>query len=450
MRKHQVVKAAPRPRVVGTDRGLGFFLSRGTHQAAAHAGAVVLQVEAAVVLHAQLRLPHTQALAAGGGEVVELFGQLRANDLAPAIVVGCGAPVGAGELVDALELQLAHRAPANAGHAVVRVFERQARAVVGAAAHADHHFLPFGLAQLHHHGQGVAIGGGLDVHEHRVVVTALGNAALRVLQLLQVVVAARRQAREAHQALGGHGVVALGALHQHVAHAHGLAGIQLDVEPRLVRLRVDVGQAVLHAARGVALCDQAAQRSGLGAVPVGLREGQAGNQAGLALDVGALLLGLRGGGDVAHEGHRDRGHLRDRARVDLDGDGAQRGRRGVAVDTACVGRCVTQAGRRHDLDAGRKVPQRGEQLAQVGGCLRQQTAEFVGIEVAQFAVALHFHVAQQEVAHGIGRLHVDLEARAGGGSCCARTARLGAVVRCVAGGVVCVGRALGHVEHRGC
>jgi hypothetical protein len=129
------------------------------------------------------------------------------------------------------------------------------------------------------------------------------------------------------------------------------------------------------------------------------------------------------------------------------GFGAAGAAGGVAV--AVVGGGIAQPGRRHDLDHRRKMAQRGEQLAQVGGGLGDQAPELVGVEVAQLAKALQLHVAQQELAHRLGRLHVDLEARPHRGAGGARAARRGGGGgRCGFGGV---GRGLSGLfgGHRG-
>lgn len=98
---------------------------------------------------------------------------------------------------------------------------RQARPVVGAAAHAQGELLLQVLAHLDHHG---CFGlGAVQVHvgEHRTVVPAVGDVLLRGLQLFQIVVAARGQAGQPRHALDTDGIVALCAFNANFADLHG-------------------------------------------------------------------------------------------------------------------------------------------------------------------------------------------------------------------------------------
>src|SRR5690606_8671829 len=91
----RVVEALARPGVVGGERRLDAPIdARRALAGCDGARPVVLQVDAAVVLDAVLRLAEARALAGGADEFVLLARQLQQRDPAPAIAIGGRTPVG--------------------------------------------------------------------------------------------------------------------------------------------------------------------------------------------------------------------------------------------------------------------------------------------------------------------------------------------------------------------
>ncbi|MDT4845404.1 hypothetical protein FQZ97_793890 [compost metagenome] len=251
----------------------------------------------------------------------------------PAVVFDRCAPVGRELLVVAFKLQLAQCLPADDRQAQVFVFGREARAVVGAAAHTEHHALQRGFFHLHHHrrlGGRVVAGLQIDVGKDRGVVVAVGNFLLGVLQPGEAVVGAGSQAGQAHQAFHGGRAVALCAFHPHRADLYRRAGVELDVPVGGVRRGVDVAQAVDDAAPRVAFVGEQAQGVGLHAAPAGLCEIL--THRPLAAALNGFALGRRDFGvrDVAPEIDVGRSHRGDRTRLDADAHRAQHGRRRAA------------------------------------------------------------------------------------------------------------------------
>ena len=271
------------------------------------------------------------------------------------------------------------------------VFGGQARAVVGAATHAEHDALQRRLFHLHHHRRRRArvAGGRVQVHvgKHRAVVAGVDDALLRVLQPREAVVGARPQAREPHQPLHGDGVVTFGAVQPHLAHLHRRTGVQLDVPEGLVRGVVDVAQAVDDAPSRVTFGREFAQQVRLQTTPAGLREALTHRLLAAQAQRLALSGGRVGGGDVATEVGGGGGHPGGRPRRHAHEHFAQIGHR--AAPCGCRGFA------RH-RDLGGKIALCAQQVAQVLGRSDQQPVEFARIEIGQGAKTLQLHVAQQE------------------------------------------------------
>ena len=134
----QAVKVAQRPGVVGAQGGghvgLGGVAGGGV-------GAVVLQVIVAVDAVTALAAPDAQGLAADVKAAHLLVLELGRGDPAPKTGIGRRGQLGADDLGLAVYGQLAHGAPANTWHLVVRVLRGKARAAVGAGTHAQNDFL---------------------------------------------------------------------------------------------------------------------------------------------------------------------------------------------------------------------------------------------------------------------------------------------------------------------
>ena len=214
----QMVEAPCGPYEVERERGavarhlVGHVLAVG----ALDAREVVLHVEVALGALAALRAAKAQ-LAVVGGQVV-VFDAAESGQRAPAPAAGGGhgKQVAFHEGVGRFQLRLAHGAPAEPGHAVVAVLQRDARAAVGGEAQAQRGFFQRRFGHLHLHGGGDGGGGGvfvlalafaallrIDRDVGRVVIAAADQALLRVGQARLVIRLAHGQLRQPPGQKGG-------------------------------------------------------------------------------------------------------------------------------------------------------------------------------------------------------------------------------------------------------
>lgn len=273
------------------------------------------------------------------------------------------------------------------------MLQRQARAAVGAVAHAQLHLVALGLGDGVGHGRGSGVALGVDADVGRVVIAAAGQALLGIHQLLLVVDVTGLEPR---QPLGQLGRVAAGPLHGGRTQAEQRAGIepQAELDPRLGRAHV--GQAVGDAALWVTALHQAAQGAGLGARPAVLREAAAFIQAPVGHDAFALADGVRigRGGDVALE-----------ADVHPGDGGGLAGRDGDHHRGPRTGRAF--AAHTH---VGVEVALGAQQVAHVALGHGHQAGEFGFVQVGEGAVALQFAVALDQPAQVLVlALHTDVE-----------------------------------------
>ena len=274
------------------------------------------------------------------------------------------------------------------------VVNRQPRPAVGRQAGTKHHFLQLRLAHLGHHGHGQRVGAlRVQRQKHCIVIPAAGQAQLRVQQLRLVVDRARGQARQAARAIG---VVALVAVHAQRAKAVQRARVVGHAQARLVLVGIHLGTAVGDARRGVAAHLQLAQAIVLGAVPRRLGEGLARRQPPAVLHPPQLARAALAVLRVAHcfgKGDVGLGNVRLRPRVHRD---HHRARRQLGIGR--LGQL--------DLDGGRKVAQRAQQLARIGIGRAQQALQLAGLQVGQLAKALQLQVPLQRLAHRVRPAHL--------------------------------------------
>ena len=362
--RHGAIEIVARPAIVHADRRAR---RRGIQALAV--GVVVLQKIVAINACTAFAAARAQACAV---DLVVARGfalRLGRGKPAPSVFVGQIGPLGARQLGLAVQQQLAYRAPANAGQLVVDMVHGKAGAAVGGDAGAKHQLLQLGLAQLRHHGGGLRVGAfGVEGEKHRVVVTAAGQAQLRIQQLRLVIKSAGGQAGQAPRAIG---VIALAALHLQGTKAVRGARVVVHAQCRLVGVGIHLGAALRNAGGGVAAHLKLAQAVGLGTVPGRLGEGLSWQQRPVALHP-LLAASVAFGVFVGAVGHGDlgAGNAGLRARLYHHDHGTQGGFAFGGV------------GHQH-RDGGGKVAHGAQQFARVSVGGGQQALQLAVLQIGQ-------------------------------------------------------------------
>ena len=364
-----------------------------------------MHVEVALGALAALRAAKAQLAVVGGQVVVFDAAEFGQRAPAPAAGGGHGKQVAFHEGVGRFQLRLAHGAPAEPGHAVVAVLQRDARAAVGGKAQAQRGFFQRRFGHLHLHGGGDGGGGGvfvlalafaallrIDRDVGRVVIAAADQALLRVGQARLVIRLAHGQLRQPPGQKGG---VAPVARDLHGAEPVQRAGVQRHAQLHAARGLIHIGLAAAHAACRIAFGDELAQRAGFGAAPRLLREALARAQRPVFADGFLLLCGGRVGGmrDVARKGDVRRLYLCLLAR--LHGN-THHGR-------LC-------GGLPRERDLRREIALRGQQALQPAFGQRHQAVQLGGVQIGHGLVAAQIVMAlQQRFQLFVGCLHFNGE-----------------------------------------
>ena len=292
------------------------------------------------------------------------------------------------------------------------VVHRQAGACVGAGANTKHPFLQLGFAHLGddgrmHFGLAGLRSVGVQCQKHRIEIAAVGQALLRIQQGGLLVFIAHGQAGDAEHAIrvitGAAFVAGL-----FIARARGVAQLQwakvvsgargvVDGQIGRLCIGVNIGLALDNAGRGKALGMQGAQALGFGAAPGGLGEFFPGRESPLLSDVIALPVAVRFIG--IQSGKTDIGAANGGggAGIDLDRD-RHRSLLGI--------RRVFKL----QLDLGREIAQRTNQVADVAVGRVEQADHFAAAQIGVLAEAHQLQMLLQQGAHIVWCLHFDAEA----------------------------------------